>query len=99
MALHTWISQPSQQKLTTNDYKRQKENNVNFPMDHSNTTLLEQILPDPRKGNSHLKLMQVVTLITHRIVFPSWIFHSLHESLQMMRIPTPYFLVVFLQLE
>lgn len=41
--------------------QEKKESNVLFPKDHSNTTQIEQILPDPWKKKSHLKLRQAVT--------------------------------------
>lgn len=69
--------------------ERTKEgNDMHFS---SNMTHIEEILPDPWKKNSHLKLMQAVTLITNSSncwicsQFPT---HS-DESIQLMGLPIP----------
>lgn len=48
--------------------QERKESNVFFPKGHSNKTHVEQIVSDPWKRNTHLMLMQAVTLITVSVI-------------------------------
>lgn len=86
-----WLACNPNQALWLIIVKGKKDNNITFPKGHSNISHIEQMLPDPWKRNSHIKLMQAVTLITNRSncwicsQFPT---HS-DESIWMMGIPMP----------
>lgn len=71
-----------------------KESDVLFPKDHSNITQRGQILPDPWKKKSHLKISRDITNSSNCCIC-SQLLSPLDESIHMIGLPTPGVFCVF----